>query len=105
VKVRQVPPNVLAAVSALLTPYCADATPTTIVAALQAHGAGPAADPAARRLLSLREAGHALGFSAHTARRRVADGTLKAVRIGGVFRIPVTEIDALVAATPPEVEA
>jgi excisionase family DNA binding protein len=94
-KLRAVPPNVLNAVSSLLQPYVPDASPTVIVEALQAHGDGPPADPSARRMLSLREAGRALGFSQYTARRRVADGTLPAVRIGGVFRVPVSAIEDL----------
>jgi len=101
-KLRQVPPNVLAAVSALLTPFCPDASPTAIVAALQAHGAGPAADPAARRLLTMREAGRALGVSSYTIRRRVADGTLTAVRFGGQWRVPVTSVEAVAAPTAVE---
>jgi excisionase family DNA binding protein len=102
-KLRAVPPNVLNAVSALLLPFAPDASPTAIVAALQAHGAtaARATDPAARRMLSLREAGRALGFSEFTARRRVADGTLQAIRIGGVFRVPVAAVEALAASAAP----
>jgi excisionase family DNA binding protein len=42
--------------------------------------------------LSIREAGHALGLSPQTVRRRVLDGELRSFRLGGSVRIPTSEI-------------
>ena len=94
-RIRSIPPNTLAAVAALLGPYAADASPATIIEALKAHGTGAPADPACRRLLSLREAGRALGVSEWTCRRLVLAGKLPSVKVGSQWRVPLAAIEAL----------
>ena len=98
-KVRPIPANTLAALSALLCPYCPDASPTAIVQALQAHGGtAPDTDPAARRSLSLKESGRALGLSEWTIRRMVLDGRIRGRKLGAQWRVPLAEIESLAAA-------
>jgi excisionase family DNA binding protein len=46
------------------------------------------------RYLTAAEAGERLGISLRTVRRRIADGTLPAVRIGGAVRIPASALEA-----------
>jgi excisionase family DNA binding protein len=52
------------------------------------------------RYLTAAEAAERLGISLRTVRRRIADGTLPAVRIGGSVRIPVSAIEAPPPAAP-----
>lgn len=102
---RQIPEHVLTAIVALLAPYVHDATPTAIVDALKNHAAvPPPADAARPRLLSLKDAGRALGVSGWTVRRRVIEGAIRATRVGAQWRVPVAEIDRLatVETTDPE---
>lgn len=49
------------------------------------------------RLLNVKDTAHALGCSAATVWRRVADGTIsKPVKIGGMTRWPESEITAFI---------
>ncbi len=94
-RLKPVPANTLAAVAALLGPYVdPGVSPQDIVAAIKSHDAKPAADPAARRVLSLKEAGKALGLSWWTVRRMAVDGRIGAVRIGVQWKVPLSEIEA-----------
>ena len=99
--IDRIPPATLQALAAILSPYVPDATPRAIVEALRVVAAGEKpVDPARRRLLSLVEAGRALGVSGYTVRRRVADGTLPGIRVGAQWRIPVAAVEAMVAGEP-----
>ena len=49
------------------------------------------------RLARLGAAGQMLGISESAVRRLVRDGELRAVKIFADMRIPITEIDALIA--------
>lgn len=53
--------------------------------------------------LSLKEVGVLLGLSEATIRRRLRDGTLPAVKIGGVWRVRRADLDRLLTprAKPP----
>lgn len=46
-----------------------------------------------------------LGLSEKTIRRRLADGSIGATRIGGSLRIPATELQRLLETARPLVEA
>jgi hypothetical protein len=94
-KLRSIPPNTLAAVAALIGPYAPDASPSAIIEALKAHGADTSADPTARKWLSFREAGKVVGKSEWSMRRLAIAGGISARKIGGVWRIPVSALDAL----------
>ncbi len=48
------------------------------------------------RYLTAKEAGERLGISLRTVRRRIADGSLPSMKIGGAVRIPVSALE------PPE---
>jgi hypothetical protein len=99
-KLQSIPPSILCAIVALLLPFVPEATPATILAALRAFETTPAPpDPTARKWLSLREAGKVMGKSEWSARRMVLAGTLPARKIGGVWRVPVSALDALAADT------
>jgi excisionase family DNA binding protein len=50
-----------------------------------------------RRVLSRRQAAEALGVSTWTIDRRIEDRTLQAVRFGRTIRIPIEEIENLLA--------
>jgi excisionase family DNA binding protein len=52
------------------------------------------------RYLTAAEAAERLGISLRTVRRRIADGTLPAVRIGGAVRIPTWALEAPAAVAP-----
>jgi excisionase family DNA binding protein len=105
-KVRPIPANVLNGFCTTLDTYIPGVTPTVFVAAFLAYGAdAPAADPAARRSLSLRESGRALGLSEWTVRRMVLDGRIRGRKIGSQWRVPVTEIEALASGAAPAAEA
>lgn len=99
--IDRIPPPTLAAIAALVSPFVPDATPKAIVEALRVVAAGDRpVDPARRRLLTMKEAGAALGVSQFTIRRRIADGTLRGVRVGGEaspWRVPVDAVEAFVA--------
>jgi excisionase family DNA binding protein len=99
-KVRPIPANVLNGFCTTLDTYIPGVTPTVFVAAFQAYGDTKAAapDPAARRSLSLRESGRALGLSEWTIRRMVLDGRIRGRKLGSQWRIPVAEVEALAAA-------
>lgn len=45
--------------------------------------------------LTLDDVAARLGVSVKTARRRVADGTLPAVRIGRLIRVPASALDSV----------
>lgn len=45
--------------------------------------------------LSLNEVAARLGVSVKTARRRVSDGTLPAVRIGRLIRVPASALESV----------
>lgn len=99
--IDRIPPATLQALAAILSPYVPGATPAAIVAALRIAAAGDRpADPARRRLLSLVEAGRALGVSPYTIRRRVADGTLRGVQVGSQWRVSIEAVEALAAGEP-----
>lgn len=53
-----------------------------------------------KRFASLSEAAERYDVSERTIRRLIADGKLKALRIGGSIRIPLTELDRLDGANP-----
>ena len=50
-------------------------------------------------LLTTGEVAAALRVTSQTVRSRVADGTLRAVRLGGVIRIPASEVSRLLEGT------
>ncbi len=50
-----------------------------------------------RLLVTLDEAARTLGLSRKTLLRRVADSTVRAVRIGRRLQVPISEIERLVA--------
>lgn len=55
----------------------------------------------ARHLVSLAEAGRLLNCSPRTVRRRVAEGTLKAYRVGPrLIKIDAADVDALLRPIP-----
>jgi excisionase family DNA binding protein len=103
VKVKAIPASTLTAIAALLSPYAPDASPTAIVEALQGHDRKPvAADPAARRMLSLKEAGRAVGISEWTIRRMILDGRVQGRKVGSQWRVPLAAIEALAGANAVE---
>ena len=51
------------------------------------------------RYLSANEVADRLGISLRTVRRRIADGTLPSVKVGGTVRIPISALDAPEQAT------
>lgn len=53
------------------------------------------------RYLTAVEAAERLGVSLRTVRRRLADGSLAAVKLGGAVRIPESALDPRGAALPP----
>jgi excisionase family DNA binding protein len=56
-------------------------------------------------LLTVREAAMALNCSADTVRRRIADGEIVAVQLGGrgkAIRVPADELDRWLMAESPE---
>ena len=59
-----------------------------------------ARDTHAPALMMTTEVATALRITRQTVRNRVADGTLRAVRLGDVIRIPVTELDRVLEGTP-----
>ena len=97
---RVIPAAVLTPVVGLLHPYVPGLTEPVLLQALQAIGTAPAtiSDPAARRLLSLKEAGRATGFSEWTMRRMVIRGLIEGRKVGVQWRIPVSAIEELARA-------
>ncbi len=57
-------------------------------------------DTHAPALMTTTEVATALRITRQTVRNRVADGTLRAVRLGDVIRIPATELDRVLEGTP-----
>ena len=51
--------------------------------------------PAARPLLTVGEVAAALRISTETIRRHVHDGTIRAITVGRVIRIPASELERL----------
>lgn len=50
------------------------------------------------RSITIQEAAEMLGVSPWTVRRRITDGTIKAIRVGRLIRIPE---DLMIAGLPP----
>lgn len=50
--------------------------------------------------LSIRDAAEAFGVSTDTIRRRIADGTLPAFKVGRVIRIRPEDVDAFMRPIP-----
>jgi excisionase family DNA binding protein len=50
--------------------------------------------------LSIDAAAASLGIARVSMRRRIADGTIRAVRIGGRLVVPLTELERLLAGEP-----
>ena len=48
-------------------------------------------------LLTVQQAAVALGLSLPTTKRRLYDGTIRSVVIGGARRVPLRELEALIA--------
>lgn len=94
---KQIPPNTLAACATLLQPHCPQASPQTLIEALQNLGQPGRRDPAERLALTINEAARALGTSVWTVRRRIQDGTLRASRLGGQYRVRPGDLDALLS--------
>jgi excisionase family DNA binding protein len=57
------------------------------------------------RLLTTGEAATALRVTSQTIRRRIDDGTIHAVRLGGIVRIPATELDRVIEGTQNKAES
>jgi excisionase family DNA binding protein len=96
-KLKPVPANTLAAIAALLGPYVEqELAPHDILAAIRGHDGRAAVDPAARRVLSLSEAGNALGVTKWTVRRMAMDGRIESLKIGSLWKIPLSAIDTFV---------
>ena len=53
------------------------------------------------RYLSAKETAERLGISLRTVRRRIADGTLPSVKIGGAVRIPASGLEPLAPTVGP----
>lgn len=56
--------------------------------------AKPGPMPTPPRLLTIQEAAYAMHMSLRTAKRRVAEGTLPSVKVGGLTRVRVGDLDA-----------
>jgi excisionase family DNA binding protein len=55
---------------------------------------------AGRRLVSIETVGEYLSITPRTVRRRVADGTFRAYRIGRLVRIDLNEVDTTLPQIP-----
>lgn len=53
-----------------------------------------------RQFYSLAEFAEIFGLDIKTIRRYIAEGRVKAFRIGGAIRIPMTEVEHLATANP-----
>ena len=58
------------------------------------------ADPATPRVMTVREAAHALGLSEYQVRNRIRRGVLPAVKILGALRIPIEDVERARQGTP-----
>jgi excisionase family DNA binding protein len=58
-------------------------------------------DPkSSERAVSIHDTAHALGLAEITVRRAIRRGEIHALRVGRVLRVPVAEIERLLAPSP-----
>ena len=96
-KFRPPPSTILAAAVGVLAPYVPGLSPTILVRALLEYVPDGRASGPVRPALSKCQAAERLNLSLSSINRRIADGTLPSVKIGGSVRIPSEAVEQLLS--------
>lgn len=97
---QKITPQVIAAATGLLQPYCPDLSPQGLVAALRQYNSGKEQPETADRPLTRREAADLLKCSLNTISRYLAIGKLRKINLTArSCRIDPESIKALLAGT------
>ena len=92
---RKLTPEVLAAVTGILTPYCPELSPTDLVAAIQ-NFKTEKKPQGLQKSLTYKEFAALAGLSLPTVHRMSKNGLLKTVKIGPrLVRIPAVEVERI----------
>lgn len=95
---NSIPAQVIGAASSMLNAWCAELTPTTLVAAIQSYNAGTVQEAVdnAEMMLTRRQAAAMLQTSMPTLYRMHKQGEIRFVRFGGRnVRIPYEDVQRI----------
>lgn len=95
---NSIPAQVIGAASAMLNAWCAELTPTALVAAIQSYQAGTVQEAVdgAEKMLTRRQAAEILQTSLPTLYRLNKQGEIRFIRFGGRnVRIPYEDVQRL----------
>ena len=93
---KRITPEILAAASSILRPYCPDLSPTSLVEAIQNHKSDTAKQQALQPSLTYAGFAKLAGMSLPTVHRMARRGELPVVKIGPrLVRIPYAAVEKI----------
>jgi excisionase family DNA binding protein len=90
-----IPPEVAKATALFLRPYLPELTGEDLILALLGHLEQPVDDPPQLQFLTIREVMGIMAVSRDTVMRLIKSQTLRAVKFGGQWRVPVDAVKRL----------